>query len=62
MKVPSSSWVDPTAVLEGEVRIGKGCFVSAGAMLRGEVTLGDGVFIGERTGSAVKVSNNTPSR
>lgn len=49
MKVPSSSWVDPTAVLEGEVRVGEGCFVSAGAMLQGEVTLGDGVFIGERT-------------
>jgi carbonic anhydrase/acetyltransferase-like protein (isoleucine patch superfamily) len=49
VKVPSSSWVDPTAVLEGEVRIGEGCFVSAEAMLQGEVTLGDGVLIGERS-------------
>ena len=49
-------------MLEGEVRIGDGCFVSAGAMLQGEVTLGDGLFIGKRTGSAAKASNNAPSR
>ncbi len=49
MKVPSSSCVDPTAVLEGEVRIGEACFIAAGAMLSGQISIGDGTLIGERT-------------
>jgi len=47
--VSERSWVEPTAVLDGEIAIADGCFVSPGAVLRGRVSLGEGVFIGERT-------------
>ena len=49
MTISARSWVDPTAVLDGEIDIGDGCFISPGVVLRGEVSLGEGVFIGERT-------------
>ncbi len=49
IRVPDTSWVDPSATLEGEIAVGAGCFISAGAVLRGQVSLGDGTFVGERT-------------
>jgi carbonic anhydrase/acetyltransferase-like protein (isoleucine patch superfamily) len=49
IEVPTSSYVDPSALLEGEVKIGDGCFVGGGAILSGHITVGDGTLIGERT-------------
>lgn len=49
IEVPSSSYVDPSAVLEGNVKVGDGCFVAAGAILSGQITIGDGTLIGERS-------------
>ncbi len=49
INVAESSYVHPSAVLEGEITIGEECFVGAGAILSGKVAIGDGCYIGERS-------------
>jgi len=44
------SIIDPTAVLSGLIRIGKGVFVNAGAVIAAQVSIGDGVFINRLAG------------
>ena len=40
INVAESSYVHPSAVLEGEITIGEECFVGAGAILSGKVASG----------------------
>jgi len=47
MKAPKSSYVHPSAIVEGNVTIGEGCFVGARAILKGNIAIGDGSYVGE---------------
>jgi len=49
ISVADSSYVHPSAVLEGSVSVGEECFVGAGAILSGTLVIGDGCYIGERS-------------
>lgn len=60
-RIGTSSYVHPSAALEGEVTIGEDTFVGAGALLSGRVTIGDGCYIGEHsilTGD-IEIGNHT---
>jgi carbonic anhydrase/acetyltransferase-like protein (isoleucine patch superfamily) len=48
MKTSESSYIHPSAVLDGDVTIGEECFVGEGALLKGRVVVGSGCYLGER--------------
>ena len=55
MKMSTETYVAPTAVVEGAVRLGKGCSVWHGAVIRGETSHYD-VVVNASTGGIANIA------